>query len=460
MPRTELRALGNYRLLRRLGEGGMGEVYLGYESSSGRQVAVKILNQDLIGQQSYIDRFYREGRSGSILEHPNIVRTFLVGQDKTTSRHYLVMEYVDGPSAQTLLGQRGPLSVGDAVHLALQVARGLEHAHSRNIIHRDIKPDNILLTRSGVAKLADMGLARRTDDPTHLTAVRQGFGTTAYMPYEQAINARAADGRSDIYALGATLYHLLTGQVPFPGDNHLAVLELKKQGRFRPASALTPGIPPALDALLARMLAFLPRDRYQTASELIIDLERSRLAASVPSFADPHLARLDPQALAHLGAAEPTRPDPEAPPRDLSTHWIVRYRHRNGRTVTVRLSTEDVIERLKEGVLAADSTVRRPSEQRPRTLDEVPEFFPFLSQLSKSRSQPPGPSSVSGEHDSTNTATSERGTEDSFPSTSANEQLPPVAQTFVAAGRRAIIAGVGMMAVATVVWLILRWMRG
>jgi serine/threonine-protein kinase len=154
---------------------------------------VKILNQDLIGQQSSIDRFYREGRSGSILEHPNIVRTFLVGQDKATSRHYLVMEYVDGPSAQTLLGQRGPLSVGDAVHLALQVARGLEHAHSRNIIHRDIKPDNILLNRSGVAKLADMGLARRTDDPTHLTAVRQGFGTTAYMPYEQAINARAAE---------------------------------------------------------------------------------------------------------------------------------------------------------------------------------------------------------------------------------------------------------------------------
>src|SRR4051812_10255895 len=149
----ELRSLGDYRLLRRLGEGGMGAVYLGYEMRGGRQVAVKVLNDALIGNQGYVDRFYREARSGRLLDHPNIVRTYDVGQDRATSKHYLVMEYVDGPSAQALMAQRGRLPVGDAVHLALQMARALEHAHSRNIIHRDIKPDNILLTRSGVAKL-------------------------------------------------------------------------------------------------------------------------------------------------------------------------------------------------------------------------------------------------------------------------------------------------------------------
>src|SRR5205807_2882886 len=134
----------------------------------------------------------------------------------------------------------------------------LEHAHSRHVVHRDIKPDNILLTRSGVAKLADLGLAKRTDEVSHLTATRQGFGTTAYMPYEQAVNARYADGRSDIYALGATLYHLVTGQVPFPGENHLEVVEKKNQGYFRSARVAEPGIPIALDQILGKMLARQP----------------------------------------------------------------------------------------------------------------------------------------------------------------------------------------------------------
>src|ERR1043165_3421591 len=141
----------------------------------------------------------------------------------------------------------------DAAYIALHIAHALEHAHSRNVVHRDIKPDNILISRSGVAKLADLGLAKRTDEASHLTATRQGFGTTHYMPYEQAINARHADGRSDIYALGATLYHLVTGSVPFTGGNHLEVVEKKKEGHFTPASALRPDVPPVLDHILGRM---------------------------------------------------------------------------------------------------------------------------------------------------------------------------------------------------------------
>src|SRR5262249_2236095 len=160
-------------------------------------------------------------KSGALLNHPNIVRNLTVGQDRATGKHYLVLEYVDGPSAHALLDRFGRLPVGDAVHVALDVARALEHAHSRNVVHRDIKPDNILITTSGVAKLSDLGLAKRTDEASHLTGARQGFGTPYYMPYEQAMNARLADGRSDIYALGATLYHLVTGEVPFPGSSHL-----------------------------------------------------------------------------------------------------------------------------------------------------------------------------------------------------------------------------------------------
>jgi serine/threonine-protein kinase len=382
-PLHDIRILGEYRILRRLGEGGMGAVYLGYNGRDDRQVAIKVLSERLTSNQSYIDRFYREAKSGALLSHPNIVRTLAAGQDRATGKHYMVLEFVDGLSAHALLDRLGPLSVGDVVHIALDVARALEHAHSRNIVHRDIKPDNILLTRSGVAKLVDLGLAKRIDEPSHLTAARQGFGTTPYMPYEQAVDAKYADGRCDIYALGATLYHLVTGKVPFPGDNHLDIVEKKNQGQFPPASSLNPAVPPVLDHILARMLARQPRDRYQTASELIIDLERSRLAAPVPSFADPQRAREDPWIQAFQSSAEPTRLDPDAPPRAAPTNlapgapadgWLVRYASRGGRGVTVRATVPEIIERLKSGKFPADAEGQQPGQDDFRPLSSFPEF--------------------------------------------------------------------------------------
>jgi serine/threonine protein kinase len=395
---ADLRHLGNYRILRRLGEGGMGAVYLGYDSQRDRQVALKVLSDNLSRNQNYIDRFYREARSGGLLNHPNIVRTYTVGQDRATGKYYLVLEYIDGPSAQMLLQQKGPFSVGDAVHLGLNIARGLEHAHSRSIVHRDIKPDNILLTRSGIAKLADLGLAKRVDEASHLTGARQGFGTTAYMPYEQAINARRADGRSDIYALGATLYHLLTGQVPFPGENHLEVVELKKLGQFRPASALNPQIPARLDQILGRMMAREPRDRYQTASELIIDLERSRLAVAVPSFADPDLARKDPYAQLCVSCGEPTRLDPDAPPPSVEPQWLVRYRNRAGRSITTRLSQDELIARLQEGTLPADAQARRSTQDEFAPVASYPELRNHIpledGDEAEPSAEPPTPSTL------------------------------------------------------------------
>jgi serine/threonine-protein kinase len=351
----DLRQLGNFHLLRRLGEGGMGSVFLGYQEGDNRHVAVKVLPEHLAANQAAIDRFYREAKSGALLNHPNIVRNIAVGQDKVTSKHYLVMEFVDGPSALEILEQKGRLAVGDAVHIALDIARGLEHAHSRNVIHRDIKPDNILITQSGVAKLADLGLSKRTDEASHLTAARQGFGTPYYMPYEQAVNAKYADGRSDIYALGATLYHLVSGHVPFDGKNHLEIVEKKEVGDFPPASTHNPEIPPALDDILARMLAREPADRYQTASELIVDLERSDLAAPVPSFVDTDRAMQDPLVRERLTApAQATSPDLQIPPRDGQVEvrkdnpdiWYLRYRDNSGRWCKAKATTEQVVKRV------------------------------------------------------------------------------------------------------------------
>ncbi len=375
---SELRSLGAFRLLRKLGEGGMGTVYLGFDVKTAQQVAIKILNEELALHQASIDRFNREGRSGVLLDHPNLVRTHSVGRDLATGLHYLVMEYVDGPTVLHLLETRGPWPVGDVVNLGIQIASALEHIHRRNIVHRDIKPDNILVSRSGVAKLADLGLAKPMDDSGHLTVVRAGFGTAAYMPYEQAINAKRVDGRSDLYALGATMYHLLTGQLPFPGETHLEMVERKKQGRFRAASTLVPSVPSSLDTILNKLLAFHPRDRFQMASEVVVELERSCLKSKVLSVADPQLARIDLEARAVVAQAEPTRPAPDTPLLDNNRDWIVCYQQRNGRLICRRLDTETVIDLLREDNLPLTATVRHPNETEARPLDQVPEFAPFL----------------------------------------------------------------------------------
>src|SRR5581483_2834111 len=257
-----------------------------------------------------------------------------------SGKHYLVLEYVDGPSGRALLDQFGRLSVADAVHIALDIARALEHIHARNFVHRDLKPDNVLLTQTGVAKLADLGLAKCRDEASHLTATRQGFGTLYYIPYEQAVNAKEVDSRCDIYGLGATLYHLVTGELPFNGDSHVEVAEKKLVGTFPPAASLVPDVPPDLDDILARAMARDPEERYQTASELIVDLERSGLAARVPSFIDADLALQDPLVRARItSAAQVTQPDidgaviaavraaPAAPAGDV---WYLRYRDNDG----------------------------------------------------------------------------------------------------------------------------------
>src|SRR5262245_55709487 len=279
---AEPRNLGRYRVLRRLGDGGMSTVYLGYDPVDNRPVALKLLADHLAGDRGSIDRFQREARLGQDLQFRHLVRTLGCERDPITGRPFLVLEYVDGPSCQFLLDRTGPLAVRDAVRIILDMALALEYLHKRRLVHRDIKPGNILLTTSGVAKLGDLGLAKRLDDAGDLTALHQGFGTSWYMPLEQVRNARFVDGRSDIFALGATLYHRLPGQVPFPGANHAEVVARKAEGVYVPASELNHSVPPDLDGILARMLAREPQDRFATASDLVVALERSRLADKLP----------------------------------------------------------------------------------------------------------------------------------------------------------------------------------
>jgi hypothetical protein len=451
----EFRRIGGYLLMRRLGGGGMGDVYLAYDEKHRRQVAIKVLSEDLDGQKDFVDRFHREGRSGLHLQHPNIVRSLAYGQDADSGRHYLVMEYVDGVSAQGLLDRVGRVPVGDAVHMILDIAHALEYAHSRNVIHRDIKPDNILITRSGVSKLADLGLAKRTDEVSNLTGARQVFGTTYYMPYEQALNARYADGRSDIYALGATLYHLVTGELPFPGDNHLEVVEKKNQGQFLPASAHHGDVPRSLDRILGRMLAREPDDRYQTTSELIIDLERSRLAAPVLSFVDKALAERDPQAQAYLNAGEPTRPDlsapirvgpaPAAPPPGAhGAHhapaediWLLRYRNRAGQLCKGRATRAQVAERLRAGRLPREAEGCRRPEEGFRPLASYPEFRALLADGKPKGRQP---------------AVRPADTE---PQGDSAEPIPPPSPRRL--GWLVLAVGVGLFVLTTLLLLLLRY---
>jgi serine/threonine protein kinase len=388
---AEPRTFGRYHVLRRLGDGGMSVVYLGFDPQEKRPVALKVLAEHLHHDRGSLDRFNREARLGQTLQFPHLVRTLAADRDPATGRHFLVLEYVDGPSCQFLLDRTGPLAVRDAVRVVLDAAMGLEYLHARRLVHRDIKPGNILLTTSGVAKLADLGLAKDLTESSDLTALNQGFGTSWYMPYEQVLNARFVDGRSDIFALGATLYHLLTGRVPFAGETHAEVVALKDRGEFTPASELNRSVPADLDRILARMLARDPRRRFQTASELVVVLEKSRLADRLPSFVDIDVARQDPEARVRLESkGQPTRPDLGLPPNPVGSNsdsgltspaaaapgdvWRLRFPDPQGQWFTRRATTNQVLHGLREGIWPAGVEAARGTHRTFRPLEVYAEF--------------------------------------------------------------------------------------
>jgi eukaryotic-like serine/threonine-protein kinase len=263
--------LGKYRLLDHLGTGGMSSVYVAEHPLMRRRVAIKVLPRNRVNDSSYLARFHREARAVAALDHPNIVRAFDVDYDKEVDVHYLVMEYIEGQDLHTLVARDGPLPYRTAAEYIRQAADGLGHAHAAGVVHRDVKPANLLIDTKQVVKLLDMGLARTSDDvDASLTKDydERMLGTVDYLAPEQALDSHLVDPRADIYSLGCTLYFALTGKPPFP-DGTLAQRVLMHQTK-EPAeiSQMRPDVPASLVAILQRMMAKKTVARYQSAAEV------------------------------------------------------------------------------------------------------------------------------------------------------------------------------------------------
>jgi serine/threonine protein kinase len=276
--------LGPYRLQELLGEGGMGQVYRAYHVPMGRTVALKVVRKEHVASPAAVQRFHQEIRAAGQLVHPNIITAFDAGEVNGT--HFYAMEYVEGTDLAKLVKESGPLSPVTACEYIRQAALGLQHAHERGLVHRDIKPANLLLSKAatpdtplGTIKLLDLGLARlqRAEQPVNpLTRLGTIVGTPQFLAPEQALNARNADIRSDLYSLGCTFFFLLTGQPPFRGEQ-LNELLLKHQMDEPPAlDTFRTDVPPGVQGVIRKLLAKRPADRFQTPAELLAALPTVR----------------------------------------------------------------------------------------------------------------------------------------------------------------------------------------
>ncbi len=269
---------GNYAVVDKLGEGGMGVVFKAHHRRMKRTVALKVLPADLTNSADALARFHREVEAAAKLTHPNIAAAY--DADEANGVHFLVMEHVDGLNLSQTVKANGPLPLGQALNLVLQSARGLNHAHLRGVVHRDIKPGNLLLDKTGVVKVLDMGLARfdATGDDgnmpqAELTQSGRVMGTVDYMAPEQALDAKHADHRADIYSLGCTFYYLLTGHSISPDGTLTQKLIWHQTESVPPLSQICPAVGPKLDEVFRKMLAKKPADRQQSMGEVIGDLE-------------------------------------------------------------------------------------------------------------------------------------------------------------------------------------------
>jgi len=274
--RTDGFNLGQYRILDQLGRGGMGRVFKAEHQTMHRVVALKVLAPELMKTDRARRFFEREVRAAARLVHPNIVTAYDANQ--SGDRHYLVMEFVDGPNLHDFIHERGPLPVGQACEIVRQAAIGLQYAHEMGMVHRDIKPANLLLHTTGnncLVKVLDFGLARLVEplgpdaEGSDLASAEyQVMGTPDYLSPEQARNLHAADIRSDLYSLGCTMYFLLTAQVPFPGGTMLEKLVRHASEEAVPVHQLRADVPPEISAIISRLMAKKPDERYATPLEL------------------------------------------------------------------------------------------------------------------------------------------------------------------------------------------------
>lgn len=258
-----------YEIIKTIGEGGMANVYLANDTILDRKVAIKVLRGDLSNDEKFIRRFQREALSVSNLSHPNIVEVYDVGEED--GQYYIVMEYIEGKTLKQLLKKRETLSLPEVIDIMLQLTDGLAHAHESYIIHRDIKPQNIMILDNGLVKITDFGIAMALN-ATQLTQTNSVMGSVHYLPPEQA-NGKSATVKSDIYSLGILMYELITGSVPFKGDNAVEIALKHMKEKIPSIRKQNPTIPQSVENIVIKATAKNPRNRYDSVKEMHDDLE-------------------------------------------------------------------------------------------------------------------------------------------------------------------------------------------
>jgi serine/threonine-protein kinase len=322
---------GRYRVISRLGSGGMADVYLAQDQLLGRDVAVKVLHHHFAEDQEFVERFRREASSAAALSHPNIVAIFDRGEWNGT--YYIAMEYVAGRTLKALVREHGALEPAMAIEIVVQILRAARFAHRRGVIHRDLKPHNVILDEEGRARVTDFGIARA--GASDMTLTGSIMGTAQYLSPEQA-QGHAVSASSDLYSIGVILYELLTGVVPFEGESAVAIAFKQVSAEPQPPSALHPALAHSLDAIVLRALAKDPAQRYASADELIAALEGERRllpalsgasTVAIPQAHVYHAAQPPPpragagsMLLAHPGTGE-YEPQGPPPPRERRPGW-------------------------------------------------------------------------------------------------------------------------------------------
>lgn len=280
-----------YEILESIGVGGMADVYKALDHTLNRYVAIKVLKEELNSDETFVKKFRQEAMAAASLSHPNVVNIFDVGQED--SINYIVMELCEGVTLKEYIRRKGKLEIYETINIAIQIANGIQAAHDRGIIHRDIKPQNVIITTDGKAKVTDFGIAKAVSSQT-ITA--STVGSVHYISPEQA-RGSYCDGRSDIYSLGITIYEMLTGRVPFDGDSTVAVALLHIQGEMIPPSTYEPMIPVSLEKIVMKCTQKKPEERYASALDLIADLRR---ALMTPNEDFVKIIRLDTSGETHI----------------------------------------------------------------------------------------------------------------------------------------------------------------
>ena len=349
--KSPMQSVGHYDLLQKIAEGGMGTIYRGRDRRDGRIVAVKIMPPHMAANPILLKRFEQEFKAAKKLDHPNIVRA--LDFDATASSPYLVMEFVEGESLGQQLERKGPMGEAEAIKMIAQVAQALHRAHKIGLIHRDVKPDNVLVNTDGVAKLADLGLVKEAETDLNLTKTGRGLGTPHFMAPEQFRNAKNVDVRCDIYSLGATLYMMVTGELPFKSSGPLDAWMKKIQNDLRAPRDIVPALSERVNWAVLRAMSADADQRPNSCREFIEDLTG-------------HSTRRAPPA---AGSAPV--------PGEL---WYLVYKDDEGATHTVKGSGQAIRRSLRDGLLGDAANIRcsRAKAGPFDLLRDFPEFRDLL----------------------------------------------------------------------------------